>query len=135
LREVMPRAEADYRVLPEQKSHAIAGLSMGGAESLLVGLNHPERFAWVGAFSAGGMTTNYVAQFPKLNAKVARQFRLLWIGCGANDGLLKENRPFVAWLEAQDIHPEWVSIPGQHSFRVWRRNFAAFAPLLFKEKE
>ena len=54
--EVMPQVESAYRVSKDRKERAIAGLSMGGAESLLTGLNNLDRFAWVGAFSSGGLT-------------------------------------------------------------------------------
>ena len=91
LDEVMPQVEKGYRVSKDCQAHAIAGLSMGGAESLVVGLNHLEQFAWIGAFSSGGMSTNYAAQFPVLNAKANDQLRLLSIGCGQEDGLIKGN--------------------------------------------
>ena len=82
LNEVMPQAEKSYKILPNRDSRAIAGLSMGGAESLAVGLNHLDRFAWIGAFSSGGLNTNFAAQFPTLDAKASKQLRLLWIACG-----------------------------------------------------
>ena len=55
LAEVIPQVERSYKVRKDSESHAIAGLSMGGAESLLTGLNHLDTFAWIGAFSAGGL--------------------------------------------------------------------------------
>ena len=53
LTEVMPRVESEYRVTKDRNSRAIAGLSMGGSESLLTGLNNLDKFAWIGAFSCG----------------------------------------------------------------------------------
>jgi enterochelin esterase family protein len=135
LDEVIPQVEKTYRVSADRQSRAIAGLSMGGAESLVVGLNHLDRFAWIGAFSSGGVNTNYVAQFPALNAKANDQLRLLWIGCGHDDHLIESNKQFCDWLKAQNIHYTWVESPGAHSFRVWRRYLAEFAPLLFQEKK
>src|SRR5215469_12182175 len=55
LTEVMPKVESEYRIAKERDSRAIAGLSMGGSESLLTGLNNVDKFAWIGAFSAGGL--------------------------------------------------------------------------------
>jgi enterochelin esterase-like enzyme len=135
LDEVMPQAEKEYRIQPERKSRAIAGLSMGGSESLRVGLNTLDRFAWIGAFSSGGGGTNFSSTFPALDEKANTQIRLLWIACGEQDGLLAPNQRFCDWLDSKGVKHEWVKIPGQHSFRVWRRNLAQFTPLLFQEKK
>lgn len=135
LGEVLPQVEKTYRVSTDRQSRAIAGLSMGGTESLVTGLNHLDRFAWVGAFSSGGLNTNYPAQFPAVNAKAHDQLRLLWIGCGREDGLIKPNQQFCDWLKSQDVRYTWVETPGNHSFRVWRRYLAEFAPLLFQDKK
>ncbi len=80
--EVIPEVEKSYHVIKDRRSRAIAGLSMGGAESLYVGLNALDRFAWVGAFSAGGFNDDFPATFPALDAKANSQIRLLWIACG-----------------------------------------------------
>jgi enterochelin esterase family protein len=133
LDEVMPQVEKAYRVLPTAKARAIAGLSMGGSESLLVGLNALDRFAWIGAFSSGGLGTNLAAQFPALDEKANTQLRLLWIGCGEQDGLFPTNQKLSEWLKSKGIRHTWVPAPGQHSFRLWRRFLAQSAPLLFQE--
>jgi len=83
--EVIPRVEAQYLVEKDRNSRAIAGLSMGGAESLLTGLNHLDRFAWIAAFSSGGFTPEFEKEFPGLDAKSAARIRLLWIACGTED--------------------------------------------------
>lgn len=132
--EVMPQAETFYQISKDRKHHAIAGLSMGGAESLLVGLNALDRFAWIGAFSTGGLSSsNYAAQFPKLDKSANYVLRLLWIACGRGDSLLPDNQQFVEWLKSKYVRHIWVETSGSHNFRVWRRNFAEFAPLLFQE--
>jgi enterochelin esterase family protein len=135
LNEVLPQVERAYHIIPEADSRAIAGLSMGGSESLLTGLNTLDRFHWVGAFSSGGLGTNLPAQFPNLDAKCNEKLRLLWIACGEQDGLFSMNQKVVDWLASQGISHTWVHASGQHSFRVWRRNLADFAPLLFREKK
>ena len=131
LDEVLPQVESNYRVSRERKARAIAGLSMGGAESLTVGLNNLDRFAWIGAFSSGGLNTNFSAAFPKLDATANQSLRLLWISCGKDDRLIEPNARFVHWLESTNVHCTWTEVPGVHSWRVWRRNLATFAPLLF----
>lgn len=132
LEEVLPQVESSYRVEKEAKARAIAGLSMGGAESLTVGLNTLDRFEWIGAFSSGGLNTNYADAFPKLTTADNLRLRLLWISCGKDDGLIKANREFVHWLDGKQLHCTWTEVPGVHSWRVWRRNLASFVPLLFQ---
>lgn len=131
--EVMAQVEKDYRVAKRRGSRAIAGLSMGGAESLYTGLNAVDRFAWVGSFSAGGAAEDFNATFPKLDAKANSELRLLWIACGTEDRLIDPNRKFREWLKSKDIHFTPIETPGAHTWMVWRRNLAEFAPLLFQK--
>jgi enterochelin esterase-like enzyme len=129
--EVMAQVEKDYRVAKDRNSRAIAGLSMGGAESLYVGLNALDRFAWVGSFSAGGAADDYNTTYPKLDAKANSELHLLWIACGTEDRLIEPNRKFRDWLKSKDIRFTPIETPGAHTWMVWRRNLAEFAPLLF----
>lgn len=131
--EVMPRVEKRYRVRTDANARAIAGLSMGGAESLFVGLNAFDRFAWIGAFSAGGTSGDYEKTYPQANEKINGQVKLLWIACGTEDGLIAGNRKFREWLKTNGVHMTEIETPGGHAWSVWRRNLAAFAPLLFRE--
>lgn len=130
--EVMPEVEKTYRVEANRESRAIAGLSMGGAESLYVGLNALDRFAWVGSFSAGGTGEDYTATFPHLDSNANKKLHLLWIACGTEDRLITPNRKFRGWLKSKDVDFTPIETPGVHSWMVWRRNLAAFAPLLFQ---
>src|SRR5207245_9056535 len=97
LTEVIPQVEAEYPVIKDRNSRAIAGLSMGGSESLLAGLNTLDKFGWIGAFSFGGLTEDFDKQFPSLDSKAAEQLHLLWIACGTDDRLIEINRKFRAW--------------------------------------
>ena len=130
--EVIPMVEKTYRVDPDRNSRAIAGLSMGGAESLLVGLNALDRFAWIGAFSEGGLPDDFPTTFPNLDSHANAKLHLLWIACGTEDGLIAPNRKLREWLASKDIHHVDIETPGVHSWMVWRRNLAAFSPLLFQ---
>jgi enterochelin esterase family protein len=132
LNEVVPQVEAGYRVSRDRKSRAVVGLSMGGAESLLTGLNALDRFAWIGAFSSGGVSEDFNADFPGLDAKANRQLRLLWIACGTDDRLIDINRKFRDWLKSKGIQHTDAGTPGAHTWMVWRRNLASFASLLFQ---
>jgi len=132
LTEVMPKVEAEYRVNQDRNDRAIAGLSMGGTESLLTGLNHLDKFAWVGAFSAGGLPDPLEKDFPGLDAKANPQLKVLWIACGTEDRLITANRNLREWLKQKGINHTDIETPGMHTWMVWRRNLAQFAPLLFR---
>jgi enterochelin esterase family protein len=134
LGEVIPQVEKAYHASTGRTMRAIAGLSMGGAESLLTGLNTVDRFAWIGAFSSAVGLDNFEATFPALDSKAAAQLRLLWIACGTDDRLLDGNRKFREWLKSKQIPLTEVETPGAHTWMVWRRNLAEFTPLLFAEK-
>jgi enterochelin esterase family protein len=132
LTEVMPRVESEYRVTKDRESRAIAGLSMGGSESLLTGLNNLDKFAWIGAFSSGGIPNEFEKDFPGLDAKANTLIRLLWIACGIEDQLISANRKLREWLKAKGVDHTDIETPGMHTWMVWRRNLAEFAPQLFK---
>ena len=134
LTEVIPQVEKSYRAAKDRNSRAIAGLSMGGSESLLTGLNTLDRFAWIGAFSSGGMREEFDASYPSLDAKANAQIRLLWVACGTEDSLIAINRRFRDWLKSKDIQHVDIETPGHHTWMVWRRNLAEFAGLLFQNK-
>jgi len=132
LKEVIPRVEGEYRVVQDRGSRAIAGLSMGGSESLLTGLNTLKQFAWIGAFSSGGITEEFDKEFPALDSQAGPQPSLLWIACGTDDRLIEINRKFRAWLASKKIHHTDIETPGAHTWLVWRRNLTEFSSLLFR---
>src|SRR5882672_1089352 len=132
LGEVLPRVESTYLVNKDRNSRAIAGLSMGGSESLLTGLNNLDKFAWVGAFSSGGIPEEFDKDFPKLDAKANNQLKVVWIACGVDDRLIELNRKLRAWLDAKGVHKMDVETPGAHTWMVWRRNLVTFSGLLFR---
>jgi len=132
LTEIMPRVESEYRTSKDRKERAIAGLSMGGSESLLTGLNNLDKFAWIGAFSSGGIPEDFSTDFPGLDAKANDQIRLLWIACGTDDHLITLNRNLREWLKSKGIRHTDIETPGMHTWMVWRRNLAELAGLLFR---
>jgi enterochelin esterase family protein len=132
LTEVIPQVESSYLVIEDRNARAIAGLSMGGAESLLTGLNTLDKFAWIGAFSSGGITSKFDTEFPALDAKSNQQIRLLWIACGTDDHLIDINRKLRSWLANKKIQHVDIETPGEHTWMVWRRNLTDFAQLLFR---
>jgi enterochelin esterase-like enzyme len=155
IEEVLPQVEKIYHVSQDRAQRAIAGLSMGGAESLYVGLHNTDRFAYIGSFSgafvmwpratppSGGgrggrgpqtmQDADFNLSFPDLNAKSASRQRLVWIACGLDDGLNTVNRQFKTWLKSKDIQFTDIEVPGYaHVWPLWRQNLAALAPLLFQ---
>ena len=132
LTEVIPRVEAEYLVNKDRNSRAIAGLSMGGSESLLTGLNTLDKFGWIGAFSSGGISEDFDKEFPALDSKTTERLHLLWIACGTDDRLIEINRKLRAWLASKNIKHEDIETPGYHTWMVWRRNLTEFTSLLFR---
>jgi len=132
LTEVLPRVESAYLVARDRDSRAIAGLSMGGSESLLTGLNTLDQFAWIGAFSSGGLPEDFEKGFPALDSRADQQLRLLWIACGTDDRLIDLNRKLRAWLASKGVRHVDIETPGAHTWMVWRRNLTAFTSLLFR---
>jgi enterochelin esterase family protein len=131
LTEMIPRVDAEYRTDRRREMRAIAGLSMGGAESLYTGLNNLDKFAYVASFSAGGLGEDYNVLFPKLDQSANNQLKLLWIACGTEDRLIDTNRKFRDMLSAKFVRFTPIETPGMHTWMVWRRNLTALAPLLF----
>ena len=132
LTEVMPRVESEYRITKDRNARAIAGLSMGGSESLLTGLNNLDKFSWIGAFSSGGIPEDFQKTFPALDAKANQQLHLLWIACGTEDGLIKVNRNLREWLKTKGVKATEIETPGAHTWMVWRRNLTELVVLLFR---
>lgn len=132
LTEVIPRVEREYRVKKDRDARALAGLSMGGAESLHTGLNHLDEFAWIGGFSSGGMLQNFDEEFPAVGSSGNPPLRLLWVACGKDNVWTNLNRDFNQWLNSKSIQHTYTETPGRHTWLVWRQNLADFAPLLFR---
>lgn len=137
LQDVLPRIEAEYRVYMDQPHRAIAGLSMGGSQSIRVGLANIDKFAYICPMSAGGIKAEDLDQsFPELvkSPSVANaKLKLLWIACGEKDGLLKFNQGFDQWLTKHEIRHEFKVTPGVHTWLVWRRYLAEVSTRVFAE--
>jgi enterochelin esterase family protein len=161
IEEVMPQVEKHYHVSKNRADRAVAGLSMGGAEATLTGLNHLDKFAWIGSFSgaynlwpltrppetagetAAGrnagpgrlvlVESQLPKTFPGLDQNSNRQIKLLWITCGTSDVLIRVNRQFKQYLDSKGVKATYTEAPDVgHVWPFWRQNLAEFAPLLFK---
>jgi enterochelin esterase-like enzyme len=132
LNDAFPLVESLYRIEPTAANRAIAGLSMGGGQSLGVGLRNLDRFSWVAAFSASPPSSEVAQAILADPTATNAKLKLLWIGCGQDDGLRQRNEEFVAALKDKGINHDWQLTPGDHSWPVWRRYLADLAPKLFQ---
>lgn len=132
LTEIIPRVESGYRVSTDRQDRAIAGLSMGGLEALVIGLNNTGRFAWIGGFSSAVHLVQ-PRTLSHLDPATA-DLRLLWIGCGTSDQLLQPNQYLEHALEAAGLKVTAVETPGAHTWPVWREDLQKFVPLLFQSR-
>ena len=132
VQDIIPLVEATYKVTAKPRARAFAGLSMGGHHALTVALNHHDKFNWIGAFSSAPPPTNSVATGLSKADSVNRDLKLFWIACGRKDFLFQRNHEFDALLKEKGIRHEYVETEGDHSWPVWRRYLAEFAPKLFR---
>lgn len=133
LRAIVPFVESRYAVSRKPADRAIAGLSMGGGQALEIGLRHPELFGWVAGFSSAVPETDLEGHFATLLAGPAKDRpRLLWIGCGREDGLLARNQAFIALLEQHQIAHTWQLTDGGHEWPVWRDYLAQVLGQFFR---
>ena len=133
LLEVQPLVEKTYRVDATRARRALAGLSMGGGQTLNVGLGHPDRYAYLGAFSAAtGGADAHVQTLAKNAAAFNKGSQLFWIRIGKDDFLLQQNRALVESLKKAGLEHVYEETDGAHVWGFWRQALADFLPKLFK---
>ena len=134
--DVIPYIESTYRASTDRERRAIVGLSMGGGQALNIGLNNLDLFSHVGGFSSGlGNVANFPKTFAQLVAepdKTNRKLRLLWIGCGTDDGAFAASKQLSTFLNDHRITHTFRETGGAHTWMVWRRYLHEISPLLFK---
>lgn len=137
INDLIPLVESRYRVVPDRDHRAIAGLSMGGGQSLAIGLSHPEMFRAVAAFSSAMQIANSPAwggidmDAALANAAAINQLDLLWVGCGTEDTLFNVNRAFSDQLTEHGVEHTFRVTLGGHTPEVWSRYLHEVAPQLF----
>jgi enterochelin esterase-like enzyme len=131
--DVILNVEANYRVEPGRENRAIIGLSMGGRQSLTIGLQRLDLFAWVGGMSAVAPTPETTfAGILKDPQGANERLKLLWFCCGKGDPLMVGAREFDGLLSQHGIHHQFVEFPGEHEWGVWRPALREFLGLIFK---
>jgi enterochelin esterase-like enzyme len=131
LNDLIPYVEKSFPVLTDREHRAIAGLSMGGGQSLNFGLGNLDKFAWVGGFSSAPNTKKPEELVP--DPETAKQkLKLLFISCGDNDGLLPFSKRTHDYLAEKGIPHIYYIEPGVHDFKVWKNGLYMFSQFLFK---
>lgn len=128
---VIPFIEANYPVKASRKYRALAGLSMGGGQSLNFGLNNMDTFAWVGGFSSAPNTKPADKLLPN-PAEATKKLKLLWVSCGNQDGLFFISKALHQYLKKNNVPHIWHVDTGGHNFPVWKNDLYLFSQLLFK---
>lgn len=133
--ELLPVVRQRYRVSSTPRSWAIAGLSLGGEFGMFVGLKHPELFRAVASLSGSLVPNSFDNRFGQALADpkaVARDYRLIWVGCGSEDIFFGGAKAFAEWLQAANIPHVFRQFAGPHVMPVFRQELAELLPLLFR---
>lgn len=131
LNDLVPYIEKNYLVVKDRESRAIAGLSMGGGQSLNFGLGNLDKFAWVGGFSSAPNTKTPEQLVPNPE-ETKKKLKLLWISCGASDNLIMFSKRTHDYLVKNNVPHIYLIEPGVHDFKVWKDGLYMFSQLLFK---
>jgi enterochelin esterase-like enzyme len=132
LEEVMPAVESQYNIARRREGRAIAGLSMGGDQSLRIGLGHPDLFASVGGFSGNSDFVLNAVNAGKYDAKKAN-LQVLWLSSGTHEGDdLTQTHTIIAALRGRGFTVVGEEAEGMHTWIVWHQDLIHFAPLLFR---
>jgi enterochelin esterase family protein len=142
--------ESHYRVLTDRAHRAMAGLSMGGGQTLNISMSHLDQFAYLGVFSSGvfsmrrpdpgtpppppGPSPEWARQRAAMldDATLKPGLKVLWFSTGSEDRLIPTTQATVDFLKAHGFAPVFQQSPGGHTWINWRNYLAEFAPLLFQ---
>lgn len=140
IKTVIPFIEENYRVKTDSDSRALAGLSMGGLQTLYAGIYNTDLFSYLGVFSSGWLPrqkkiSNAQYNFMKENtAMINKNLDLFWIAMGGEEDIAYENcQRMLSRFDELNIDYEYYERPGGHTWPVWRDNLHQFAPMLFKQ--
>jgi enterochelin esterase family protein len=142
LEDVMPFVDSKYRVYTDREHRAIAGLSLGGAQALAIGVTHIDLFSRIAAFSpAMGASNNpstggidFETVLAQSAARLNKDVKLLYVSCGTEDTLFASVRDFTGQLSKHKVEHTYRVTGGAHVYPVWQRNLNEVAPLLVPEQ-
>ena len=144
--DIMPYAETHYRVYADRQHRAIAGLSMGGGQTLNIAIPYPDKFAYMGVFSSGifGITgrgfganaggPSWEERYKNIldGAVLKDGLKLVWFGTGKDDFLVETSRATVEMLKKHGLDVVYKETAGAHTWINWREYLHEFAPQLFR---
>ncbi|HJZ94630.1 MAG TPA: alpha/beta hydrolase-fold protein [Gemmataceae bacterium] len=133
IKDLIPFMQKTYSVLADREHRALMGLSMGGGQSLNIGLKHLETFAWVGGFSSAP-NTKAAGELVKDPADAAKKLKLLWVSCGDTDRLMNISKAFHETLTEKKVPHVWHIDSGGHTWPVWKNDLYLAAQRLFRDK-
>src|SRR4029078_7592352 len=128
---LIPAIEKKYSALTDREHRALAGLSMGGGQTLNFGLGHLDTFAWIGAFSSAPDTKPPAELVPDPAAAKAK-LKLLYLSCGNKDGLINISQGVHAYLKERDVPHIWNVDDEGHTPKSWASNLYHFAQRIFR---
>lgn len=135
--DIMPYAETHYRVLTDREHRAIAGLSMGGSQTLNIAFSHLDKFAYIGVFSSGILGANAAPDWEKNHLamlddpSLKKGLKLVWFSTGSQDGLIARSKDTVEMLKRHGFDASFNESPGAHTWINWRNYLNEFATQLF----
>jgi enterochelin esterase family protein len=138
--DIMPYVEKHYRVIADRDHRAMAGLSMGGSQTMNIGFSHLDQFGYIGVFSSGILGRGGAAggqweeQHAKMldDASLKKGLKVLWFSTGADDGLMPNTKNTVEMLKKHGFNPTFKESTGGHVWLNWRDYLIEFAPQLFQ---
>ena len=128
---LIPFIETKYSVKADREGRALAGLSMGGGQSLNFGLGNLDTFAWIGGFSSAP-NTKPAAELVPDPEKATKQLKLLYVSCGNKDGLIRISQGVHAYLKEKNVPHIWHVDEHAHDFQHWKKALYQFSQLIFK---
>jgi enterochelin esterase-like enzyme len=131
LGDIIPAIEARYSVQADREHRALAGYSMGGGQTLNIGLAHLDTFAWIGAFSSAP-NTKAPAELVPDPAAARRKLKLLWLSCGNRDGLINISQGVHAYHKEKNVPHIWNVDSNGHDSTGWRNNLYLFSQRIFR---
>jgi enterochelin esterase-like enzyme len=131
LKDLIPYIEKKYPVIKDAGHRAIAGLSMGGGQSLNFGLGNPDIFAWVGGFSSAPNTKTPKELAPDPQ-EIKNKVKLLWISCGDKDNLITFSKRTSDYFNSHTVPHVYYIDHGYHDFNVWKNSLYMYSQMLFK---
>ncbi|WP_120182934.1 alpha/beta hydrolase [Pelobium manganitolerans] len=132
LKDLIPFIQKKYPVYTDREHRAIAGLSMGGGQSLNFGLGNLDTFAWVGGFSSAPNTKAPEALVPDAD-EAKKKLKFLWISCGESDGLINFSKRTHDYLTEKEVPHIYFTEPGGHDFNIWKSSLYMYSQFLFKK--